>query len=1122
LEDALKAWGSRERRYYREVDARWTQWCEMAIEASGFAGAPPDALTWLDEKVAASDAGEPGRVRLAMAQRAARWESYAALALDWVGKAVRWSADRDGPVVERRDLLLWAAQIALPLDEPYGRDLYLQALDAASELDDEGAILLTTHARLVEATACEFGTSEARALAARLPASVDALAPKVSNRDPLPYVETVRAALALSLDRGLATWGRWADDGSMGLWRPGAPAVEVASRGRLEPEEALALLRATDTLTASAAVRTMDWFEGGEKDRRVRAFERVTTWVLRDEPTLARAKAAAELLQSAEDDADLLGAAERLRQVVSFAGEDVQDAHALPPGVTHRGRDADEEAQYADEAREVSEAVEAALADARHGRFETLDERLSTATRGRARIGIDAFVDRIATAVRPSDRVRFLRAVVEGTASSSFARFQAAGTADTVIRWLDAWRDSRAVRESRSVLGELIVQKHLPALMGYWGEPRRAFDAVLRLIPESRRIPTLAGAIPLHLPDLGVYDLYGVFEALALLLPVDARSRVLSESLARRERATGSGNELPDRDPEAEPDPISSLALFFRGLFGDRDRRVRWRALHAAYEMLVDLPADRAQRVVRHLLETVDRADPGGHRSEERLFLWLSSRVSVFQLLLRLAHGAPPLLAPFAPRLADEAENRKLPHVVARELARRASLHLIDVGEAQLDDERIERLRAANQPMSCLMERDERQPGTSRHNYPPDHSWDEDEFGFGLIDEVGEWYPQLEACLDVDWGEVFQRAKRWVMDEWGFREDLWWEEVHESSVPYARDESRVDRGSLPPVEGSRPYAEYHAMMMAAGELVDEGVACVRRPYFDPTDDPWWDWLADHLPLRNDVWTAEWLSETPREDELWGRTGPLDTWLDTPDPEAFDAALSLESGWESTSLPEWLTVRMAVDVVDPERSGDTVIRSALVTTESADALVRSFLDAGERGWALPDEDAPDVMNSVQTPGYELSGWLSWWSPEHEGLDKHDPLRRKAGRAVPAPGPRATRVLGLTRGAHVWTDQEGARAFRFVRWSDDPDERHRVSTPYSKGYRFQARRGPLLRMLRDLDRALLIDVTIARNESYERRKDQKKGGRPYDLGRSRLYLLRGDGTLTRCEPEAETGP
>lgn len=100
-------------------------------------------------------------------------------------------------------------------------------------------------------------------------------------------------------------------------------------------------------------------------------------------------------------------------------------------------------------------------------------------------------------------------------------------------------------------------------------------------------------------------------------------------------------------------------------------------------------------------------------------------------------------------------------------------------------------------------------------------------------------------------------------------------------------------GSIPPEEKLRLYLEYHAMMAAAGGLVDAG-SPVHISSWDDAGDPWRDWLVRHLPLAPDTWLADLRGPVPAEPDLYGRLPPLDAW-DTAANDEYDRLLDLTSG-----------------------------------------------------------------------------------------------------------------------------------------------------------------------------------------------------------------------------------
>lgn len=1110
LEVAVKTWKRSQFSYSRSYGGPWMTWLIMLVDIIGLTEAKAESVQWLDETVNGLWKSSPGGSWLTMAEQASRYgTALEQAALKWIAAAVRWQTDTEAPVVDRRDLFLRAAQIALPLDEGYGRDLYLQALQIASELDDEGTVLLSAQARLVSSTAASFDRAEARALAVRLPESLDALAPRVSEPDRLPFIKTILATLALSPERGLQAWARWIDSEMITANEPSSGSVSILLNHGFEPEEVLAILRATNGLTLSGITAALDKLPYGA--RKSQSFRRLTDTVLREEPLKVRGTLARGLVEWADKNRFADEACDRLKQVVNFT--EVLDTNRWSGRVRRSAAEfeSDEEINA-----EIESAVKAAQNLVIAGEFDKISKYWSKAIRASHRNGARDFVERVAEDVRPSDRVRFLQSLISDAASEQLERYSSNAAIGAIRAQIGQWRDSGDVRRAEAAIGQKVIAGYLPGLMGYDFSLRPALRNALAMLPPESGANAIIAAVPLHIPDLTARDLYGTFEILAEMLPLEDRYAVLSQSLARRERSTRKGGELPNHDPTEEPSNELALARFFWALFASTNRKERWRALHAAHGVLVDLPNSRAKSLFSCIIEQLDDSNGDELRQSGRFYLWHSARVVALQLVLRLTYSAPEVVAPHAKRLAEIALDRELPHVVARELARRTVLHLVEIGVSSLPLELSDEVFKTNQPNACLLGENNRECRGAYHSSYNEED-ESDTFGFDTLDIVPYWFEGLEERFAVESGTVLERAKVWVIDRWGFSENTWKGKEGKSS-DYTKSYAR--KGDIPEVETVRNYIQWHAMMCVAGELIDEGVEVVTAKYAEEGEDSWSTWLGKHLPFNRGEWFSESLSETPLEPEFWGQLLPLDEWRRPNEPGEFDAALGLKKGWQEQSLPNRLIVSASIKTNGADRYGSTSITSSLVTPNTAEALVRALLDLDSNDWRLPEEESDgDTYRShheIRKPGFELSGWLSEHSRYSESFSEYDPYRRDAPTKYWSPGKAMTNALGLTGGPLEWLDRKNRRAFSFMRWSDTPPASHGQQPYRSAGYRLDANLTAILEALQTTKRELLIEVMISRNVNTSQRYGNESKYE-YDLGRSRLYLLRRNGTLVACEPE-----
>ena len=109
------------------------------------------------------------------------------------------------------------------------------------------------------------------------------------------------------------------------------------------------------------------------------------------------------------------------------------------------------------------------------------------------------------------------------------------------------------------------------------------------------------------------------------------------------------------------------------------------------------------------------------------------------------------------------------------------------------------------------------------------------------VDTLPYWYSPLARVFDVSVNKVAELAEAWILDRWGLGQDDWWTDVRELRDQRSWERTSHRQGSVPPEENLQLYLEYHAMMTAAGELVDSQCP-IRVDTWDSVD-PWEYWLS---------------------------------------------------------------------------------------------------------------------------------------------------------------------------------------------------------------------------------------------------------------------------------------
>ena len=258
-------------------------------------------------------------------------------------------------------------------------------------------------------------------------------------------------------------------------------------------------------------------------------------------------------------------------------------------------------------------------------------------------------------------------------------------------------------------------------------------------------------------------------------------------------------------------DASGPIPMLLWSAFGHPRREIRWRAAHAARELLTHPDPAATAPLAAALVGCLDRADAGAFRTPALHFYRLSAMAGLLVALERVAADRPALLLPHLDVFIRHATSRDLPHAQIRELARRTALAVIDPA-----DPRIDSLRYANQPTCCHVQRERRHDGDDRR-ISEDRRYD-----FDPIDTLPYWYAPLARVFDVPVDVIAEIAETWILDRWGLSEDDWWTDARELRDQRSWERTSHRHGSIPPEENLQLYLEYHAMMSAAGELIDAG------------------------------------------------------------------------------------------------------------------------------------------------------------------------------------------------------------------------------------------------------------------------------------------------------------
>ncbi|AGK81541.1 hypothetical protein SFUL_6661 [Streptomyces microflavus DSM 40593] len=1044
-------------------DREFRAWATMVACAAIETCAPSGIIDHLADAAPGLLRGGAPTLWLDLADMLAERGAHPNTAADLCIKAAQAARSDGYDAVERLELLARSAGIAGTLHSELGRNLFDQAVDAAAGINDESARLLSVYADLAQRA--DLSVSDRAVTASRLVAAVEAVTPHVTDAGVIPYEEVLTATASLDCRLGLATASRWDDEDRIALAQSLPAALEGAvTTGALPGGQALALDHLIDNDARRLAFQitvARHLASAGSASSRAdarTALVRAATWLRLRVPVRSQPRLASQLVDTARSLDQEAAVQPELHPVIALTPQGRAD-ESEGVSATWVGDTEDAPGEGAPEAS-VSAASWCTLAPD--------IEAMGTATPyGHALV---QHLTRVVEAAPMTERLPAL------DAAASLASTNAPAVIEALADLVEQWRQWPGVETWAKTTVTALLAEHLPDLVWTYDPPRLARQ--LRCLGDDA---TIRSAILRALPSAQTRLTAFGWQTIAVVLGR------LCEPATAADALTGLLAPYPGTTP-AHPEPDESpLPALLWSAFGHPRRDTRWRAAHAARELLSHQDHATVRPLAAALVACLDRADAAPYRAPALHFYRLSAVTGLLTALHRVAWDKPALMREHFDVFVRHATNTDLPHAQIRELARRTALAL-----AAPDDPFRDQLEAANRPDCCRSDR------TLKYEHGGGLSDVGDRYRFDAIDTVPYWFRPLAKVFNLPVDTIARKAETWILDKWGLSEKDWWTDARELRSERVSARMGHRHGSIPPEESLRLYLEYHSMLAAAGELVDE-----QRPLliekWNENDDPWDEWLAQHV-LPDGPWLAD-LSEP----------APAQPWLfpgSDPDDSAWAAPLLTDSneifGLVHDDLPPSVLVAASMNTTWTGGIENVYVASALVRPDRAEDLQRALAAATESwDWKLPDED--ETEHEVDHGLFELRGWLRDPAPRPENLDEHDPYAQGLRAEGPLPG------HAFRRQTHAHPDQDGARLLaadqavlaQWSQWSDgDPDDSRAGRT--TNGSRVYVTRDALLKYLSTTGYSLIVEVQIGRRRN--------KTAARHDDRRSWLYLIHADGRAT----------
>lgn len=537
----------------------------------------------------------------------------------------------------------------------------------------------------------------------------------------------------------------------------------------------------------------------------------------------------------------------------------------------------------------------------------------------------------------------------------------------------------------------------------------------------------------------------------------------------------------------------ASYAGYIWASLASPDSAERWQAAH----VVCLLCAFDEHDILDHLSAFADGKDAKPYHDASLPFYQMTAKLWLLLALQRaLELGYVKTVGRFKTFLLASCHPTER-HVMLRGVSAKILLGLRDAGVDILSDIEVERLNSINASKQEIIISE---PYNRQLTVPSSVSDSEDDKFYFSYDMSRYWFESLGRVFSFGPEEIEIRACKFLRDELGVLGHGGWK----ADARYKRDlyqerETSFSHGSYPLSDDLSFYHSYHAMMMAAGEMIDTAV----RYQGADEDDELVEWINRHqLTRRDGLWLADRRDPKPTDDYSWKSTEIEDYWRYSVIKDDLFNALSPEEKYLAV-LGNW-------KVVDGCREERTSVSSALVSSENSIYLLRALQTANNPyDYKIPSSKY-DV--EIESGPYQLKGWL-WEASAELGIDQRDPWAGDIVYPSLRPAKWFSDQFGLNSDYEQrnWYVSKACNqpVFKSFVWGRKSG-RNDYSSPES-GSRLMVNREALKTWLACLHMDLIIEIQINRDFKPDTYQHGQDGGSDYLQPYTLLVIFNSDGKI-----------
>ncbi|WP_430811598.1 MULTISPECIES: hypothetical protein [unclassified Carboxylicivirga] len=548
-----------------------------------------------------------------------------------------------------------------------------------------------------------------------------------------------------------------------------------------------------------------------------------------------------------------------------------------------------------------------------------------------------------------------------------------------------------------------------------------------------------------------------------------------------------------------------SIAGFIWSALGSPRSSERWNAAHSV-RMLSKFGCTE---IIDELIQWMQLNKVEAFGNIKFPFYNLHAKQFLLIALARVALDQPELLITYKDIFIQNALEEE--HIIIQKKSAEIAICIANSGKSDFDNSVLEKL---NEIGVSKMPIDE-----IAYNENKDSYWHQNnevsteyEFHFGW-DFDRYWYEPLGNVFGIPGKQVEDIAAHVIINEWGIKDKSGYNNDPRVSIwnRYSQErETWHDHGNYPRTDNLDFYLSYHSMLVAASKLLKKMPVVSKRDWYD---DEWGEWLNRHfLTCDNGKWLSDYRGSVPIKRPQWIFLNKNKDWRTNILEQDYLDALLIEKDGE-----QWLNVRGGWEEVEGEHDETISITSALVSKESAHALMRALETCSDPyDYKLPDYEEGNM--EINSTPFVLIGWITDKSVSVR-IDEYDPYADNLSYPSYSIGSDIINKTGLTvkdDGTVCFPEETNSILVSEV-WSSHRDT---ISEePNQAGNRLQISLRFLKHLCLEYNCYLIIEVEIKREISYKYRERDEKY--EYSKPKQKLFLLSSDGELKTTRANYKLG-